>query len=347
MNTAATHGVAQGVANSQPSVANSQPSAAGSEASAANAQLRGVAPVPHLGVIRVEGLDAATFLQGQLTQDFVLLKDDEARLAAFCSAKGRMQASFVGFKRAAHHENSGALSDILLVCNRDILEATRKRLSMFVMRARARLVDASADYALYGLAGDTITSIANYSYTPWANARFYAASVVSLYPADGIQRALWLGPADEAAPAGPVLAEDVWRWGEVRSGIASISAKIVDAFVPQMLNYESVGGVNFKKGCYPGQEVVARSQFRGTLKRRAYLVHCTRPMAAGDEVFGLADNTQPCGTVAQAAESPHGGFDAIVSMQVAAALAGGLTLGTPDGAAINVLALPYPLLDDI
>ena len=340
MNTAATHGVAQGVANAQPSVASS-------ECRATSAPLSGVAPIPHLGVIRVEGLDAASFLQGQLTQDFVLLKDNEARLAAFCSAKGRMQASFVGFKRAAHSDNSGDQSDILLICNRDILEATRKRLSMFVMRAKARLVDASDDYALYGLAGDTITSIADYSYFPWATARFGTASVVSLYPADGVARSLWLAPKGETAPAGPQLAEDLWHWAEVRSGIASISAKIVDAFVPQMLNYESVGGVNFKKGCYPGQEVVARSQFRGTLKRRAYLVHCSSAMAAGDEVFGPADDTQSCGTVAQAAASPYGGFDAIVSMQVAAALAGGLTIGTPDGAAVKVLALPYPLLDDI
>ena len=340
MNTAATHEVAQGAASSPPSFASSQPSAA-------SAQLSGVAPVPHLGVIRVEGLDAATFLQGQLTQDFVLLKDNEARLAAFCSAKGRMQASFVGFKRAVHDDKSGAQNDILLVCNRDILEATRKRLSMFVMRSKARLVDASDDYALYGLAGDTITSIADYAYPPWAMTRFGTASVISLYPADGVARALWLSPKGEPVPAGPTLAEDLWRWGEVQSGIASISTKIVDAFVPQMLNYESVGGVNFKKGCYPGQEVVARSQFRGTLKRRAYLVHCSSAMAAGDEVFGTADDTQSCGTVAQAAASPQGGFDAIVSMQVAAALAGGLTVGSPTGAPVDVLALPYPLLDDI
>ena len=333
MNTTATHGVAQGVANSQ--------------SSAACSPLRGVAPVPHLGVIRVEGADAATFLQGQLTQDFVLLKDNEARLAAFCSAKGRMQASFISFKRATHPENGHVQSDILLVCNRDILEATRKRLSMFVMRAKAKLVDASDDYALHGLAGDTITSIADYAHTPWATGTIGTASVIGLYPADGVARALWLAPKGEPAPTGPALAEDLWRWGEVRSGIASISAKIVDAFVPQMLNYESVGGVNFKKGCYPGQEVVARIQFRGTLKRRAYLVHCNSAMAAGDDVFGTADATQSCGTVAQAAASPHGGFDAIVSMQVAAALAGGLTLGAPDGPAINLLPLPYPLLDDI
>jgi folate-binding protein YgfZ len=146
---------------------------------------------------------------------------------------------------------------------------------------------------------------------------------------------------------GQALTNERWQWGEVRSGIATISAPIVDAFVPQMLNYESVGGVNFKKGCYPGQEVVARSQFRGTLKRRAYRVHCEAPLAAGDEVFGPADTGQACGTVAQSALSPAGGFDAIVSMQVSAALAGELTLGSAGGASITVQPLPYALLDDI
>ena len=328
--------------------------------------LHGVAALPHLGVIRVEGADAATFLQGQLTNDFLLLKDDEARLAAFCSAKGRMQASFVAFKHARTLENgdlngdlngdpngdlSGVIThDILLICSRDILEATRKRLSMFVMRAKVKLIDASSDYALYGVAGDTINLIANYLYRTLAKFQYGAISVIGLPPAGESGRALWLAPAGTPAPAGPVLAEALWRWGEVQSGIATITEKIVDAFVPQMLNYESVGGVNFKKGCYPGQEVVARSQFRGTLKRRAYLVHCDQALAVGDEVFGPADSSQACGTVAQAAESPLSGageFDAIVSMQVAAASLGGLTAGAPDGPPITLLALPYPLLDDI
>ena len=91
--------------------------------------------------------------------------------------------------------------------------------------------------------------------------------------------------AKAAAPAGPALAPSLWLWSEVRSGVATLTTPVVEAFVPQMLNYESVGGVNFKKGCYPGQEVVARSQFRGTLKRRAYLVHADALLEAGTEVF--------------------------------------------------------------
>ncbi len=301
--------------------------------------LDGVARLTELGVIRVEGSDAASFLQGQLTQDFVLLKPGEARLAAFCSAKGRMQASFVGFKR---QEN-----EMLLICNQVILQTTLKRLSMFVMRATAKLTDASADFSLYGLAGSAVQSAGLSAVLPWQCNPIGNATAISLYPARSVPRALWVAANDAPAPLGETLAEEQWRWGEVQSGVATINAKTVDAFVPQMLNYESVGGVNFKKGCYPGQEVVARSQFRGTLKRRAYLVHGDEPMAAGDAVFGVNDAEQACGMVAQSARSPFGGYDAIASMQVAAAAAGGLTLQVAGGAALALQPLPYELLDDI
>lgn len=302
-------------------------------------RLEGVATLTCLGIIKIEGVDAASFLQGQLTQDFVLLQAGEARLAAFCSAKGRMQASFVGFKRND--------SEILLICSLDVLPATLKRLSMFVMRAKAKLTDATPDFSIFGLAGDAAKSLSLNVNTPWQTAAVGTATAISLYPALTLPRALWVAPTSDAAPAGTALSEAIWAWSEVQSGIATINAKTVDAFVPQMLNYESVGGVNFKKGCYPGQEVVARSQFRGTLKRRAYIVHGDVPMSAGDEVFASTDAEQPCGTVAQAAPCPAGGFDGIVSMQVTAAAAGGLTLGSAIGAKLELLALPYALLEDI
>jgi folate-binding protein YgfZ len=292
----------------------------------------GVAPLPHLGVIRVQGEDAARFLHGQLTQDFALLGADEARLAAFCNAKGRMLASFVGFKRAA--------DDILLVCSRDVLPATLKRLSMFVLRAKAKLSDGSGEFALYGIAGGT-------GGTPWRLTREGDAVRVALYPADGQQRSLWVAPAGAPAPDGPPLAPATWQWGEVRSGVATITAPVVEAFVPQMLNYESVGGVNFKKGCYPGQEVVARSQFRGTLKRRAFIVHAEAELAAGQEVFQAGDPEQPAGLIAEAAPSPQGGWDAIASLQLAAAEAGDLHAQRADGPALQLLPLPYLLLADV
>jgi folate-binding protein YgfZ len=171
--------------------------------------------------------------------------------------------------------------------------------------------------------------------------------VVRLYPADGTPRALWVAPIDATAPAGDAMAEDLWHWLDVKSAVATLSQPVFEAFVPQMLNYESVGGVNFKKGCYPGQEVVARSQFRGTLKRRAYLVHSDEPLVVGQEVFHSNDAEQPCGTVVQTAAHPDAGFDAIVSMQTSAALDGSLHAGAASGPLLNLLPLPYPLLDDI
>lgn len=298
--------------------------------------LHGVARLDHLGVIQVEGEDAAKFLHGQLTQDFVLLDQSQARLAAFCSAKGRMQASFIGFKRPA--------GDILLVCNKDLLVPTLKRLSMFVMRAKARLSDASERFSLYGLSGNAIKNIAAGANSVWSKADFGTETVVNLYPTDGTPRQLWVAPAEAPVPSGDSLALDMWLWSEVRSGVATLSQPVFEAFVPQMLNYESVGGVNFKKGCYPGQEVVARSQFRGTLKRRAFVVQASGALAAGQEIFARGDDEQPVGIVVQAAHSPQGEAEAIVSLQLAALQAGGLHVGAVD---LQALPLPYPLLEDI
>jgi folate-binding protein YgfZ len=299
------------------------------------------APSGHLGVIRAEGPDAASFLHGQLTQDFSLMGDTDARLAALCTAKGRVIASFIGIKPQPEL--------ILLVCSRDILAATLKWLQMYVLRAKVKLTDATEQFALYGLAGTALT--ANGLDAATAPGKRTATgsdvSVVSLYPADGVPRALWIAPADQPAPVGTALDAGLWQWSEVRSGIVTLTTPVIDAFVPQMINFESVGGVNFKKGCYPGQEVVARSQFRGTLKRRTYLVQADAPVCAGQEVFAATDAEQPVGTVAQAASAPGGGWAALISMQISALEAGGLHAGAADGPALTVEPLPYALLEDI
>jgi folate-binding protein YgfZ len=308
--------------------------------------LDGVAHLTHLGVIQVEGEDAAKFLHGQLTQDFSLLGLNQARLAAFCSAKGRMQASFIGFKRPD--------GKVVLVCHRDILAPTLKRLSMFVLRAKALLSDATEVFSLYGLAGSATKNIAADAGLMWTKGDFDDQSVVTLYPADGINRQLVLQSAGSPLPSGQAMTLDDWLWSEVRSGVATLSASVVEAFVPQMLNYESVGGVNFKKGCYPGQEVVARSQFRGTLKRRSFLFHSPSLLAAGDEVFSKADSSQPAGTVVQVAAVPvvaqepqySRGFDALISVQLSALELG--PLFSPGSTQELVqLPLPYPLLEDV
>jgi tRNA-modifying protein YgfZ len=330
--------------------------------------LEGIAMLSHLGVIRARGTDAASFLQGQLTQDVLTLPPGEGRLAAFCSAKGRMQASFWLVRPKSSHGATGAseapppMPEFWLICSRDILFTTLKRLSMFVLRAKVQLDDASGELAILGLAGESaIHSVASQAYSLALGAQFGEINTVKLPPAGIVQRALallsGLGSGDTANASRavveslnqPALPLAIWSWGEVQSGVATITRPIVDAFVPQMLNYESVGAVNFKKGCYPGQEIVARSQFRGTLKRRAYIVQGDAAMTAGDEIFSASDPSQPCGTVAQAANSPGSANQtAIVSMQITAAeSAAPLSFKSPEGPRLVLLPLPYILLNDI
>ncbi|MEN9538535.1 MAG: hypothetical protein RLZZ126_770 [Pseudomonadota bacterium] len=281
--------------------------------------------LPQLGVIRAQGADATSFLQGQLTQDVALMPVGQTALAAWCSAKGRILASFWVHKLAA--------DDYFLVTSRDILEPTRKRMAMFVLRAKVQLTDVSASMPVWGVVAPALATPAG-------------IVALSLPPVQGEARALWVGPHDGAMQGLQALAPEAWQHLDVMSGVAHITQPVVEAFVPQMLNYESVGGVNFKKGCYPGQEVVARSQFRGTLKRRAYLVEGSAPMDAGQEVFSALDANQPCGTVVQAAAASHGAWVAIASMQVAAAESA-LQLGRAGGPPLRLLPLPYALRDDI
>jgi tRNA-modifying protein YgfZ len=329
--------------------------------------LAGHHPAGPLGIIRATGVDAIKFLQGQLTQDVALLGLSEARLAAWCSAKGRMLASFIVFKIT--HE------DIVLICSSSVLPPTLKRLQMFVLRAQCKLTDATNAFVLQGLAGDappeelqnTTNSGAAYARSAWALTRNGTEITVQLPPGHlaghSVPRALRLQAVGEAVAtpaldADPAPALAAWQYLEVTSGIAPVTAPVADMYVPQMLNYESVGGVNFKKGCYPGQEVVARSQFRGTLKRRAYIVTSPTALAAGQEVFDSRDAEQPCGTVAYAAATPAGGvgeqaaYAAIVSMQTSAVdsprlYAGAGSDGQQAQATLTLQALPYPLLADI
>ena len=299
----------------------------------------GHAPLAHLGVIQITGADAASFIHGQLSNDFVLLPDGGARLAALCTAKGRMQASFIGIRA-----NS---SDIRLVCSRDLLAPTLKRLSMFVLRAKATLRDASEGFALWGLRGQACLSMPHN--TPWAFARVGNADLVQLYPACGQARQLWMGPGGEAPPPAALLDAQQWALGEVLSGVATVSAAVVEAFVPQMLNYESVDGVSFKKGCYPGQEIVARSQFRGTLKRRAYILvgDAQTSLAPGQALFSSLDAEQACGIVVQIAQAPTGQQFCIASLQTEAAAQGFLHAGSAQGPALHIVPLPYALREDI
>jgi tRNA-modifying protein YgfZ len=295
--------------------------------------LDGSAPLTHLGLIRARGADAAKFLHSQLTSDFSMLGLSQVRLAGFCSAKGRLQASFIAWKLA--HD------DLLLACSASVLPATLKRLSMFVLRAQCKLSDATAEFRLLGVAGAAAAQRIGDG-AVWTQRLDDGVSVVRLPDAAGVARCLIAEPIDRVADSTAPLSLDTWRWLDVQSGVAMIEAATAEQFVPQMLNFELVGGVDFQKGCYPGQEIVARSQYRGTLKRRMFLFDVDAAAAAGQEVFHSADPAQPAGMVANAAPRPGAaGSSALIEVKLAALHAGSLHLGTPDGPLLRRADLPY------
>jgi len=273
------------------------------------------------GVIRAQGAEAAKFLHGQLTQDVEHLQDGEVKLAGYCSVKGRLVASFVMWRRGPE--------EVLLACSADLLPAVLKRLTMFVMRAKCKLSDASADLPLWGLAG------------PAAEGELLRLpnAVVAGEP---VARALWVSGSVPAASALGILDIETWRWLEVHSGVARIVAATAEQFVPQMVNLELVGGVNFQKGCFPGQEIVARSQYRGTLKRRAYVLNSAEPLQPGQEVFLASEAGQPAGMVALAGSwgERHA---ALVELKIAALDAGTLHAGSAAGPMLTMGELPYAI----
>ncbi|MEY4747956.1 MAG: hypothetical protein RIQ60_170 [Pseudomonadota bacterium] len=348
----------------------------------------GALHLPHWGVIRAGGADAASFLHGQLSNDINHLGDQQARLAAFCTAQGRMLASFVVARAVADTSASAAPATpatatpapsapggpgaaaaalppdtLWLACRSDVLPATLKRLSMFVLRAKARLSDAGDALAVLGLLGPSATSwLAAQGIVlggAWQAGRCVGGRVLRLPDAPGAPRWMWMGPTSAAEavlaalPADAGLDRDAWDALEIRAGVVPVQAATSGLFVPQMLNFELVGGVDFKKGCYPGQEVVARSHYLGKLKRRGVLlgVAAGEPAPlAGAEVWWSGDTAQPAGQVAQAAPVGNGGAALLLAELKLAALGaapdGGpstLHLGSAHGPLLQRLPLPYAL----
>lgn len=271
--------------------------------------------LPNLGIIQVEGADAASFLHGQLSQDVESQQASEARLAAYCSAKGRMLASTLNLRPQPEQ--------IWLLTDSQVLPGLLKRLTMFVLRSKAKLSDMNGALAVVGLLGAPAAAQlgeAAPAVAPWQVAPHGSGWLVGLPQVLGAQRWYWVGPSAQAqamVAALPAVESGAWNWLEVMSGIPRIEPATVEQFVPQMVNFELIGGVNFKKGCYPGQEVVARSQYRGTTKRRAFIVHAEQALQAGQEIFSTTDPGQPAGLVINSA-SVGSSHSALVELKLAA-----------------------------
>ncbi|WP_341312194.1 folate-binding protein [Paraburkholderia sp. IMGN_8] len=309
-------------------------------------------PLTQFGVIDVTGDDAASFLHSQLTNDTQHLDAANARLAGYCSAKGRLLASFLTWR-------SG--ETIRLLVSKDVHAAVQKRLSMFVLRAKAKLVDASGELAVVGLAGDVRRALSNvFDALPdgvHVQVDGAAGSLIRVPDALDRLRYLWIGPKAEIEARLPLLdgklkrvSPAVWDWLDIRAGEPRITQPVVEQFVPQMVNFDVLGAVNFRKGCYPGQEVVARSQYRGTIKRRTSLANVAGELdtvRAGAELFHSDDPGQPCGMVVNAASAPEGGIDVLVEIKLAALENGSVHLGAADGPGLRFLALPYGLPTEV
>jgi len=292
-------------------------------------------PLTHLAMLIAEGEDAQRFLHNQLTSDVNHLADGAAQHAGWCTAKGRMQASFVVWHSAGRYS---------LLLAADLLEATRKRLQMFVLRDKVKL-NIAEETVLLGLSGPqagealsdagltlpesplAIVSTDEVSVLRLEAERFIVAVPLSAAPV------LWQKLGGKAKPAGV----PAWRWLDVQAAFPLVTLATKEEFVPQMADFEKIGGVSFHKGCYPGQEVVARTQYLGKVKRHLYRLSAEVPLKAGDDLFSPDNLEQAAGKVMTAAPSATGGHVALAVVQ--SNFAANLRLGSREGAAVSAVAV--------
>lgn len=300
-----------------------------------------------LGVLAVRGADAAEFLQGQLSNDIRALSDTHSQLSSHCSPKGRMLAAFRVLR---------AGDAILLVLPRAQVAMLKKRLALFVLRAKVTIEDASDALVAIGLVGDCAEGAlkAAFGTLPSTDNGITQAGGASLIRVPGAAaRWLFLGPADQAQAlwqqamaASPPAVEadpDLWALHDIRAGLPTVLPETSDAFVPQMANMQLIDGVSFNKGCYCGQEVVARMQYLGKLKRRMYVgeVESPTPPRPGDALDAPGSHSeQGAGRIVDARPIGPGRYALLAVVEIAAAEAGDVRLG-PDGPPVTLTAPPY------
>jgi folate-binding protein YgfZ len=309
-----------------------------------------IADLSQVGLIVARGEDTVAFLQGQVTNDMRELSARRSLLAAYCSPKGRALALMRLFMR-------GDSIYLALAC--DTLEATLKRLRMYVMRSKVILEDASAAFVHLGISGEGAEQalrerVAELPTQPDMTAQAGPFTVIRVRGepprfevlSDDIEamKGLWDHLGSRCTPVGA----PAWNWLEIRAGLPAVYPQTADAFVPQMMNLSQLGGISFTKGCYTGQEIVARMHYLGTLKRRMYRARVETEVAPkpGDELFAPAPasastsgSTGSVGRVVSAAPSPEGGYELLAVVQIESVRAGALRLS--QGPELQLLDLPY------
>jgi folate-binding protein YgfZ len=292
-----------------------------------------IAPLAHLGLLSCSGDEAKTFLHSQVTSDINHLNVNAAQHSAWCSGKGRMVASFLLFRNGP---------DFQIQLSSDLVAMIHKRLQMYVLRAKVKITDLSASRELIGLSGAQAEAALQAAGLPVParlldTAAFTDGTVIRLATrfeivvASDAAADLWQRLAANARPVGT----PVWQWLDIQAGIPLITDATKEEFVPQMANFDQLGGVSFHKGCYPGQEVIARTQYLGKVKRHLYRISAAVPMTPGNSIYSPENPDHPCGMVANAAPSPDGGYAALAVIQENFVDAGDLELGVPGGSRIS------------
>ncbi|MBI3575242.1 MAG: folate-binding protein YgfZ [Gammaproteobacteria bacterium] len=294
-------------------------------------------------LLRVHGADAQSFLNSQLSNDIRLVDAAHSQLAAWCNAKGRIVTLVRIFKRG---------NDYYLLLPADLRETVRERLQRFVLRAKV-IIEDDDNLVILGVSGPQADSLlhAALSHVPVATDDCLTNNGVTLLrlpsahprcilvaPVAAVLT-LWERLAPPAVPTGP----QAWTWLDIAAGVPRIDVATSERFVPQMVNLELLSGVDFKKGCYPGQEIVARMHYLGRLKQRMYRAHAESAVAPDTPVFAPDPPGQPTGAVIAAAVAPAGGCDLLAVLHTSSAAAGVLHLGSATGPALQLLPLPYAL----
>ena len=296
----------------------------------------------HFGLIRFSDEGAQDFLHNQLTCDVDALKPGRSTYGAYCTPKGRVLASFLLWR---------AEQGFFMQLPSLLREPIQKQLSKYILRSKVKAADATTEWMLAGVMGKDAAALVQRvaGQAPQAvHEVVHAPTVMAIrLPGDRFEIAVTRDKAPAvletlAAGAGKADAEQ-WQREIIRAGVPVILPPTQEEFVPQMINLDLIGGVSYDKGCYPGQEIVARMHFRGTLKQRMYLANIAageQPLP-GEKLFSPAFGEQACGTVVNAARSPEGGHDLLAVLQISAADRGNLHWKSPDGPPLKVLPLPY------
>ena len=342
MNSTWQHFLRQQAAEIQDSVVRHFSDAQGELAAAQNGTV--LCDLSQFGVLKVSGEEAQGFLQNLLSNDVREVSAQHAQISSLNSPKGRVLASLL-IRRAG--------ADYFLHLPHSLCAAIHKRLSMYILRARVRIEDASDEVVCLGLNGENAAAQIQECFGPapqdaMAVAHHDHTSVIRLGPQrfqlnTTLQHApaLWQKLSASALPVGSAC----WDWLNIRAGIPVILPTTQEQFVAQMVNLELIGGVNFKKGCYPGQEIVARMQYLGKLKRRMVLAHIesdTVPQP-GDELYSADMEAQASGMVVNATAAPGGGCDLLAVVQISSRDTQTVHLQSLQGAPLNFLPLPYSI----